>query len=173
MCKEDKYSGLSWMTDELKNQMRLVDTIVEKQDIKALFALEHNSDFSIALHQILMRKYEKDPNSLNIKQLNLFICMHLENAGQSNHILTFLQEWFPQYTNQIVIALREIGAVKSAEIIKQAIELLPENGSWFFDYANKKDEALMGELDTRFASYPDGALSDLYRTYAEKNKKDI
>tara|TARA_R110000737_G_scaffold323409_1_gene335997 strand:- start:643 stop:789 length:147 start_codon:yes stop_codon:yes gene_type:complete len=47
--------------------------------------------------------------------------MHLENAGQSETILTFLEEWFPDQREQVIISLTEIGEVKSAESIKLAV----------------------------------------------------
>ncbi|MGJ8734880.1 MAG: hypothetical protein ACSHW4_17110 [Cellulophaga sp.] len=79
----------------MKNEKR--DKIVQQEDLESLFLLTDNSDFSIALHEILVNRYDKKPNSLNSIQLNLFLCMHLENAGQADSILAFLQEWFPEH----------------------------------------------------------------------------
>ncbi|MGO4919813.1 DMP19 family protein, partial [Maribacter spongiicola] len=132
-----------------------------------------NGDFSIALHEILVNRYDKNPNDLNQVQLNLFLCMHMENAGQADSILTFLQEWFPQYNEQIIISLREIGAFKSSSIIKQAVELLPKDGSWFFKSSNESSEKVMMELDRNFSSYPDGPMSILYYKYANKHRNEV
>lgn len=173
MSKNDKYSGLSWMTEEMKSHLLQRDKIVEEQDIDALFSLKENSDFSIALHQILINRHDENPNSLNQIQLNLFLCMHLENASQSDHILTFLQEWYPEYSEKVVKSLNDIGAIKSAELIKQAVKLLPENGDWFFDNTDEDSQALMSKIDREFSSYPDGPMRDLYRRYAEKNRTEF
>lgn len=173
MSTEDHYSGLSWMTEEMKSHLMQRDKIVKEQNMDALFALEDNSDFSIALHEILIRRYEGNPDALSAVQLNLFLCMHMENAGQADHILSFLQEWFPQHCNDVVNALKHIGAIKSAELIKHAVELLPEDGSWFFKNADDDSQALMAKLDNEFSSYPDGMLCDLYRKYAENNRSEI
>ncbi len=171
--KKDSFDGLSWMTEEMKNEILLRDKIVEKEDIENLFSLNDNSDFSIALYEILVNKNEKKPNSLNKTELNLFLCMHLENAGQTDSILTFLQEWFPEQKEKVIKSLNEIGATKSSEIIKKAIELLPENGSWFFESSNEESERIMSELNSDFSNYPDGSMKNLYRKHDEKHRNEL
>jgi len=171
--ENDSFNGLSWMTEEMKNEIRKRDEIVREEDLESLFSLSDNSDFSITLHEILIKRYEKDSNSLNTKQLNLFLCMHLENAGQADSILSFLQEWFPEHKEQITISLNEIGANKSSEIIKQAIDLLPKNGTWFYKSSDENSEKLMDKLDSEFSNYPDGSMRNLYRKYAEKYKTEL
>ena len=171
--KKDSISGLSWVTKKMKNEISIRDEIVKKEDIESLFSLNDNSDFSIALYEILVKRNENEPNSLNEIELNLFLCMHLENAGQADSILTFLQEWFPKQNEKIIKSLNEIGAIKSSEIIKKAIELLPKNGNWFFESSNGESEKLMSKLDSDFANYPDGSMRNLYRKYAEKHRNRI
>jgi hypothetical protein len=161
------------MTEEMKSELRKRDEIVAKEDVNSLFELTDNSDFTIALHEILVKRFDKDSKELNAEQLNLLLCMHIENAGQADSILSFLQEWFPEYKNQVVDSLKEIGATKSSDIIKQAIALLPKDGSWFYDSSNQESEKLMSKLDKDFSDYPDGPMRDLYRVYAEKNKAQI
>jgi uncharacterized protein YdeI (YjbR/CyaY-like superfamily) len=56
---------------------------------------------------------------------------------QADSILGFLQGDFPQYASEAVNTLNEIGATNSAEIIKQAVELLQEDGSWFLKKLTK------------------------------------
>ncbi|WCC46229.1 hypothetical protein [Tenacibaculum finnmarkense] len=57
--KKDSYSGLSWMTEEIKNELIIRGKIVENEDIESLFSLKDNSDFSIALFEILQKRNEK------------------------------------------------------------------------------------------------------------------
>jgi hypothetical protein len=173
MQESNKYDGLSWMTEEIRNNLLKRDKIVEEQDIHSLFQLVDNSDFSIALHEILVNRYEKSPDNFTPVELNLFLVMHLENAGQVDSILTFLQEWFPQYSDKVINSLNEIGAIKSSEIIKQAVELLPKDGSWFFNSASENEQDLMREFDRQFSSYPDGNIRNLFRQYAEKYRNEI
>jgi len=161
------------MQGEIVNEFDLIDSISLNKDVDKLFKLKDNSAFSIALHQILVGLYEENPKQLNKYQLNLFLCMHLENSGQSCGILSCLQDWFPEHLNKFVSALHEIDASKSADTIEKAIELLPENGSWFFEKANEKSQLLMRKYDGYFSDYPDGNMPDLYRKYAENNKKNI
>ena len=173
MQESNKYDGLSWMTEEIRNNLLKRDKIVEEQDIDSLFQLVDNSDFSIALHEILVNRYEKSPDNLTPVELNLFLAMHLENAGQADSILTFLQEWFPQYSDKVINSLNEIGAIKSSEIIKQAVEILPKDRSWFFNSASENEQDLMRDFDRQFSSYPDGNMRDLYRQYADKYRNEI
>ncbi len=160
------------MTDDMKNELQRRDKIVENEDFESLYSLNDDSDFSIALHQILVNKYDKNPDSLNNTELNLFLCIHLENAGQADSILSFLQEWFPEQKEQVIKSLNEIGAIKSSEIIKRAIELLPKDGSWFFKSSDENSEKEMGKLDREFSNYPDGPMRSLYRKYAEKHRNE-
>ena len=171
--EKDSFNRLSWMTNEMQNELEKREKIVENEDLKSLYALEDDSDFTIALHQILVNRFEKNPNSLNPVELNLFLCMHLENAGQSDSVLSFLQEWFPEYKKSVIKSLNEIGATKSSEIIKKVIELLPKDGSWFFKSSNENSEKEMNRLDREFSNSPDGSMRNLYRKYAEKHRDEI
>ena len=105
--------------------------------------------------------------------MNLLLSMHLENSGQSCGILGCLQEWFPQHLSHFENALREISAHKSADAIGQAIKLLPADGSWFYDSADKETQRRFEELDKIFSDYPDGSMPQLYREYAVKWKEAV
>ena len=157
----------------IDEELSVRDKIVKEQNIDALFQLSDNGDFTIALMEILNNQCDYDPSTLNHVQRVLFLCIHLENAGQADSILGFLQEDYPDYTEEAVNALNEIGANKSAEIIKHAIELLPKDGTWFYETADKNSEELMNKLDSDFSNYPDGRMRDLYRKYAEKYRYDL
>src|SRR5688572_12082684 len=95
----DEFENLSWMTEEMKSEIRRRNKIVEDQDIESLFLLTDNGDFSIALNEILNNRCDYKPDTLNPTERVLFLCMHLENAGQADTILNFLQEDYPQYAN--------------------------------------------------------------------------
>ena len=161
------------MTERTENEFQKIDRIVEQEDREQLFLLRDNAVFAIALHQILVNRYDNDPDSLDEVQMDLFLGMHLENAGQADSILAFLQEGFPEYKDRVVESLVRIEAPKSAEIIQQAIDLLPEDGSWFYDTCDKGSEELMDKLDRDFSDYPDGSMNDLYRKYADKYRQMI
>ena len=173
MRKENRYEGLSWLSDEGKAHLIYLDELVDSENLKAVYELKENSDFSTTLHQILVKKYDKNKKSLNEYELNLFLCMHLENSGQSSSILSCLQEWFPEHLDRFVKALKAINAVNSSNIIDKAINLLPKDGSWFFDSSNKTTEELMDKYDSEFSDYPDGSMNDLYRKYAEDHNEEI
>ena len=161
------------MVNEGINEFDLIDEIVKSNNMIELFNFENNGAFSIALHRILINKYENNPNSLNKQQLNLFLCMHLENAGQADSILSFLQEWFPDQSVQVIESLNEIGAIKSAKIIDKAVKLLPDDGGWFFDNADEEMKKQMEHLDSEFSNYPDGFMRNLYKKYSEQNQEQI
>ena len=101
----DPYNGLSWMTEEMKDELRKRDEIVANEDISSLFNLNDNSDFSIALHEILLNISDKDSNSLNSEEINLFWSMYIEHAARADSILSFSQEWFPQFKDRVIEAL--------------------------------------------------------------------
>ncbi|MCX2745319.1 hypothetical protein OO013_15685 [Mangrovivirga sp. M17] len=142
----------------------------DNKGLEEVFLLTDNSDFSIALQEILVKRYSENPSSLNEVQLNLFLTMHLEDAGQADSILSFLQEEFPGYKERVIESLNEIGAIQSSKIIKQAVSLLPKDGSWFYENSDEDAEKLMDQLDIEFSNYPDGSLKDLYRKYAEERR---
>ena len=170
--KYKKMYNFSGMTDEDRYAIFLRDQIIKNRDVDELFQLEEE-DFSIALYEILCNQCDYDPAKLSYPQKIIFLCMQLENFGQADTTLTFLQEEYPLYCDEVVKALHEIGATKSAEIIKQIIELLPKDGSWFYDKADENIEKEFEKLNSEFASYPEGRLSNLYRKYAEKHKRDF
>ena len=173
MQENESDNEFPWMTEEIKNQIRHRDKIVKEEDIKGLFQLSDNDDFSIALYEILNHRCDYNPDTLNPTHRTLFLCMLLENAGQADHILGFLQEDFPKYADETINALNEIDATRSSEIIKQAVQLLPQDGSWFFDTADESSLHVMSRLDSEFSSYPDGPMRDLYRKYADSHRSDF
>lgn len=149
------------------------DSIRQPKDLNKLFKLKDDSDFSTSLHQALVSIYNDSPSKLNNYQMNLFLCMHLENSGQSCGILSCLQEWFPEHLDKFVSALREINAPKCAEAIEKTINLLPTDGSWFFDSSSEATEKLASKYDSEFSNSPDGSMPYLYRKYAKENKTDV
>lgn len=101
------------------------------------------------------------------------MCMQLENYSQADDILSYLQGDFSEYRDETIHALREIHAIKSAEIIEQAVKLLPENGEWFFKIANAETKETMSKLNAEFSNYPDGHLCDLIRKYANVHREEL
>lgn len=161
------------MEENIVDEFDLIDLIVQNRDVDKLYSLNDHAAFSVGLHQILDSVHDKTPNQLNQYQLHLFLSMHLENSGQSCGILSCLQKWFPQHLDKFVNALREIGAPKSADAIEKAIELLPKDGSWFYDSADDEAEKLLSKLDSEFSNYPDGSMPELYRKYANCNRSYV
>lgn len=161
------------MEENKVNEFDLIDEIGQSKNYDSLYKLKNNAAFSIALHQILNNLYDENPILLNQHQLYLFLSMHIENSGQSSSILSCLQEWYPQYLDKFVLALKDINAPKCAKLIEKAIKLLPEDGSWFYKTADEKTRQLLQDYDKQFSDYPDGNMPLLYRTYAEKYKKEI
>jgi len=164
---------MPWVSEETKKAIEHRENIAKNQDFEGLFNLKDNDDFNIALFEILANKCDYNPSKLNSIQRNLFICMLLENSSQSDMILNFLQEDYPEYKIEVISALNEIGATKSAEIIKKAITLIPKDNTWFYDAVDENSKETMNKLDSEFSNYPDGKLNILYRIYSERHKKEI
>ena len=138
--------------------------------LKKILQIECDSAFSYALMQYLEKKCSKknDPTNLNKYQKTLYLCIWLENFSISDGILTFINDVYSDYHDEIVLALHSIGAVRSSNVIKAAINLLPADGEWFLKTANNEIKEEMKKLDDEFCSYPDGKLSLLYRNYVIK-----
>lgn len=118
-------------------------------------------------------KKEYDPSNLNNYQKTLFLCIWLENFSISDGILTFINDVYSDYNEDVVTALASIGAIKSSRIIKEAISLLPNDGEWFLKNADLNEREKMRNLDNEFCSYPDGKLNLLYREYVKKHLKEL
>lgn len=161
------------MKERKINEFDLIDSISQNKDVNQLYKLKNNSAFSNCLRDILVSLYDENPDQLNKHQMNLLLCMHLENSAQSCGVLSCLQEWFPQHLDKFVNALREIKAPVSANTIEKAIKLLPDDGSWFFKSADENKQELMSKLDSQFSDYPDGNMPNLYREYAETYKNKV
>ena len=157
----------------MANEFDLIDSIAERKDIDALYRLQNNAVFSITVYQILNRMHDENPVQLNDHQLTLFLCMHLENAGQSSNILSCLEDWFPQYLDKFVPSLRKIDAMKCADVIEKAISLLSIEKGRFFDYADEAMKDALTEYDRIFSNYPDGNMPSRYRDYAVRNQEAI
>ena len=69
------------------------------------------------------------------------------------------------------MALKRMGAVKSAKCIEQATALLPTDNQWFYEVADENSQALLEHIDRKFSGYPDGFMPDLYRAYAERHRE--
>ena len=156
-----------------RKEIRNINQIIKDQDIEELFKCSDSGDFTIALFEILSNQFDGDPTKMNLVQQNLFLSIWLENYGQSDTIYTFLEEEYPSYSNEVINGLREIGALKSSEIIKQSVNLLHEKGSFFSENLDENSCNLLTKYNDEFSSYPDGRLDCLYRKYAEVNKIEL
>lgn len=167
--------GFTWINEDRKKIIQLRNEIVKNRDIERLFDLEDDSDFSIALREILENDCEEpyNPKNLNKVSMTLFLCMALENASQADSILCFLEDDYREYKNIISDMLYEIGAVNCSQLVMKAIEILPKNESSFYKTASEKEQNLMKALDSEFSNYPDGKMTRLYRAYANLHKEDL
>ena len=143
----------------------------------SLFEIENAGDFRLELSAVLKIYDREDCDEKFIAGLNhpqrvLALCMMLEDCGQTGMIFNFFEE-FPSYVQESINALKEIGALKSAELIKQAWELQPKgcDGNEWRDGTSEKLWEKLEKIDRKFAGYPDGHLDPLYKQYAEKHKK--
>ena len=141
-----------------------------QKKLKKILQIELDSEFSYALLQYLEKQCSKkyDPTNLNEYQKTLYLCIWLEDFSISDGILTFINDVYCDYHNEIVLALRSIGAVKSSNIIRDAINILPADGECFLKTSTQELREKMRKLDQEFCSYPDGKLCSLYRKYVVK-----
>ena len=114
---------------------------------------------------------------LNSEQKTLYLCMSLEDACQADSIISLRENKIMYLMPEMYEALLEIGATKTAELIKEFMELLPkkcfENKKlpdidWFFE--NEKRTKQIQDIDDKIADYPDGNMKNLYQKYILKDK---
>ncbi|MCL2062351.1 MAG: DMP19 family protein [Firmicutes bacterium] len=161
------------------------EQIIRKRDFEALFQLTDNADFEIVLRGILddYCDLELEPEKVNFNhaQRVLYLCMWIVIYGEKDIAAFF--GYNPSCADEVVAALHEIGAEKSAKIIKKIVALLPKSdgkisvdefGTIKFTQADEENyNTLVGDLTGDFLDEPDGNMHDLFRAYAEKHKADI
>ena len=145
----------------------------KKKEKKGLLEITDIKDLACELNERLLDKCDDNDQPINMThpQRVIFLCVMIENAGQADMISEFFES-YPTYYDEVVSALTEIGAVKSAELIRSAINLIPKEGVFSLDEESEEWEKIM-DIDEKFAFYPDGLLAILYFCYVHKHKKDF
>ena len=91
------------------------------------------------------QEFETDDFAGQVRQvLDNIVTVLATGGAQPDHIVRMT--WYVTDKTEYLNALKEIGAYKSSEIIQQAINLLPKDGSCFFDSANESSEILSQEV---------------------------
>ena len=154
--------------------IKLLDT-----DINDIWDIQDQNSFIIAMNGWLCKKcnYGDDIEKLSHAERVIFIIIQLENEVNNGG---FLQYWYNssgKFANEIVEALREIGAYKTADICATALSELGNEvtedlelqlESMTTDSVNE----ILSECESKFYSYPDN-LEELNYKFIIENRSQF
>lgn len=146
-------------------------TIIENADSHAFAALSESDkeDFMLTLMYDFISL--KKLSEMNEVQKTLYLAARLEDICQADGLPSLSEDeeiW--KALPEIEEAYRRLGAVKTAEYIREFISLLPEGSvpewEWFFE---SESAGTVKALDRKISDYPDGAMSSLYIKFLSGN----
>lgn len=154
----------------MDNKEEIYNEIISNGDVKHLLALSNDEkqDFIMQLMYGSLGNMQLD--EMNHAQRTLYLAMRLEDTCQADALPSLSEEEeiflaLPEMKS----ALEELGAVKTAELLKEFISLVPVDvvpeWDWFFADERK---SIISRLDSEISSYPDGLMSGLYVAYISK-----
>ena len=154
----------------MDNKEEIYNEIISNGDVQHLLALSNDEkqDFIMKLMYGPLSSMQLD--EMNHVQRTLYLAMRLEDTCQADALpsLSEEEEIFLALP-EMELALEELGAMKTAELLKEFISLVPAGivpeWNWFF--ANER-KSIIGRLDSEISSYPDGLMSGLYVAYISK-----
>lgn len=164
--------------------MKLEEEIIKKRDCNRLMGLDEKETESVLIKLLYDYLYKKPVETMNSNQRDLFLLMTLEDHCQADGLdsLSDDEELFFLMPDTYKALLR-INAPKTAEALKEFIDMLPEGclkereipdwEEWFMDEQNSEKIA---EIDGIISSYPDGLMRTLYTSFIKDNvdfAKDI
>lgn len=164
----------------VSDPMNKVEQLMSMRDLDEIFALEDDTDFAIALSSALCdwTNYGECLDLLSSEAQVFYLCEQLDTAINSDGFVSFIFERYGQWAPETVDALEIIGAPQTADILRRAIALLPDE-ICPRDYTQRNDLLFEAEdkyytaynaLDEEFYTYPDGVLTDLYIAYARDHR---
>lgn len=146
-------------------------TIIENADVAAFLALEEGDKEYLMLTLMYDFISLKKLSEMNEVQKTLYLAARLEDICQADGLPSLSEDeeiW--KALPKIEEAYRRLGAVKTAEYIREFISLLPEGGvpewEWFFE---SESAGTVKALDRKISDYPDGAMSSLYIKFLSEN----
>lgn len=164
---------------QLRREWAELERIRDERDMAALFALSDPSDFSWVLGEILWRESgEFDAlDAPDSPKRTLWLCSMFWEMDEADGVLSLFESRYAQYAPQIVGAFKELGAPKYAELIEQAMALLPERLLSGEDpsFAQLTPEIWdrLDEIEYGLSDYPDGNLNLLIYRYAHAHQADF
>ncbi len=157
-----------------------LERLMAMRDLDEIFALEDDTDFSIALSSALSdwTEFGERLDAISSEAQVFYLCNALDEKVNSDGLFGFLIESYGRWTPETVDALETIGAPRTADILRRAIALFPD-GPFPRDYEERENLLLdenasyseeCNKLDSEFYAYPDGVLQDLYTSYARNHR---
>ena len=143
------------------------DSIIRNHDAEGLIALSDSEKEDFLITLMYDHLSDKPLAEMNEVQKTLFLASRLEDICQADALPSLSED------EEIFLALPEIktayeklGAVKTAGLLGELIELVPigivPEWEWFFE-SERKD--IINSLDSGICDYPDGAMRNFYTAY--------
>ena len=153
------------------------ENIIEAKNVEQLKSLNEVEIMDVLI-ELNYDYYHKIPlENLNHEQKILFLCMSLEDACQADTILSLYEDGLMLRMPELYDALIEIGAPITASLVRDFIDLLPENTfkdlklpDWNYFYKDMEIEDKVGNIDSKISNYPDGSMQTIYCKYVTREK---
>ncbi len=155
---------------------------VKTKSIDEIFKLEHETDIVIEIGQKLWHKskYDKDFESLNEIEKNVLYVEMLEKQVNNGGFDQYFFNSSGGYAHETLIALKEIKAPLTADILNRAIRVFPtlpvpkdtEQRREYLEDIPASISEIWEKLEDEFYEYPEN-LEGLVIEYAKANKSEL
>lgn len=164
----------SHKTEDIKKEMF-------EMSIDEIWEIDNTINFVVEMSGYLGRKsdYGKNINKLSEPERVIYITQELEMEVNNGGFAQYLYNQGGDFVNELVQAYTELGAPKTAEICKTAMDALGEKlptgrGEWeeFLDNLDDEVYGILSECDDAFYEYEEN-LTSLSYDYILKNKENF
>lgn len=156
----EEYEGDDKVTESSKNRMTNLDRLLEAENV-------NNSIIEIDNFIGDLCNYSSEMEVLTIPQQKFYINQNLEREVNNGGFWQYFMNSSGEFAHETLLSLKEIGAVKTAEVLQKAIDLFPEGNvpkdrEIRQDLVNQIDpnKTIWYEIDERFMNYQED-LNDL------------
>lgn len=156
--------------------------IIQKQNFSEIlnFEIDEFEDFIMKLMYNYFSKMKYQ--DLNQQQKIIYLCMKLEDACQADSILSLYENDMMLLLPEMYDSFIDIGANKTAKLIKDFIDILPQDTftlsklpEWDYFFEKEETKNKIGDIDKQISDYPDGLLINLYYKFVhiENNAQQL
>ena len=171
---------MGWLSKLLKR--KAVENSIRGcgKQLNEIWSIEDTSNFVAALSMYIAEKCQFGDNMqvLSVPERFFYITQSLEMEVNNGGFAQFFQNSSGDFSNELVNAFLEIGAVKTAKICKKAVSIFAGKVPGDRDDRdeiisnNEEFEAILAECDKAFFEYEED-LNALNYAYVMKNRESF